>query len=308
MSGRSKLIPGRVVVWLICMTVIAALMGCTPKLPPSMSAEDLQTCDDYAWKDEALVDNYDTLIGTHPYLALSGDVDLWSPLNGSILPYGEPVVIKFDQPPATPGVLFRNYRVIVTSLTRTNLEYVGDQYAVVGMSSFSLQVTWTPPGSGKYIINVFLRNLETLDWLLDNPANYSEELSNTLGTYLHYGPFSAAHVCVQIDVPKAGDIVPQQPGTVVPMKNVTITVPTATRTATHRPTVTKTPTFIPSPTSTFTLKPPTRIPDTPIPDTPIPPTAVVSCSIYTDERSCWANDACKWEQPPTGGPGVCVNK
>lgn len=167
-----------------------------------------------------------------------------------------------------------------------------------------------PPGSGKYIIHVFIRNLETLDYLLGNPVNYSEELAHT-DSYINTGPFSAAHVCVQIDVPHAGQIVPQQPGTIGPVQNVTLSLPSATRTATLRPSTTRTPTLTPThtiATSTFTRVPPTHVPPTPIPPTDIPPSEVVSCSSYSDERACVANDACKWESPPIGGPKSCINK
>lgn len=301
MSGRPSWIAGRVVYWLICMAVISALVGCAPKLPPGMSAEDLQTCDDNAWEDEELSASYESLIDTRPYLALPGDVDLWSPLTGSILPFGEPVVIKFDQPIATDGVLFRNYRVIVTSITGGNMEWVGSEWAVVDMSSFNLQVTWMPPGSGKYIIHVFIRNLETLDWLLGNPVNYSAELSNTLGTYLHYGPFSVAHVCVQIDVPKAGDVVPPQPGTVMPVQNITVLVPTATSTSTQRPSATRSPTS--TATSTLTPRPPTRVPPT---STTVPPPPAVICSSFITDLDCRAHDdVCQWAPPPIGGDPVC---
>lgn len=125
---------GRVMYWLVCMVVIGAVIGCTPKLPVGMSGEDIYTCDENAWEDEEPIDNYELYLDTRPYLAPPGDVDLWSPLTGSILPYGEPVVIKFDQPPATDGVLFRNYRVIVSSITGeyASWEWVVGEWEVVG--------------------------------------------------------------------------------------------------------------------------------------------------------------------------------
>jgi len=316
MVGKSVSALFRVSYWLICMALITALSGCAPQIPKSMSGEDLQTCDENAWEDDPLPYNYNDLINKHPYLAFPGDVDLWSPLTGSIIPFGEPVVIKFDQPPATSGVLFRQYQVIVSSFTGQILERLGSNYAVIGMSSFNTQVTWKPNKSGKYIIQVFLRNLETLDWLENNPSWYSEELANPLGTYIHTGPFSVAHVCIQIDVPKAGDDIIIQPGTVAPVQNVTFQVPTITKTLTRTPTATATFTFTPvTPTftTTFTFTPlkptftSTRTP-THIPPTVVPPTPVVVCA-GMDQRTCELHlDVCKWTVPPTGGPGYCEDK
>jgi hypothetical protein len=306
MAGKLVSFPFKVGYWLIGIALIAALAGCAPKIPPGMSGEDLQTCDDNAWEDEPLPYNYANLIAAHPFLAFPGDVDLWAPANGSLLPYGEPVPIKFDQPGATDGVLFRNYRVIVTSITGKILDRVGGEWAVVSMSSFNVQVTWTPPASGIYIIHVFIRNLETLDWLEGNPAWYSEELANPLGTYIHTGPFSVAHVCVQVDVPKAGEFSVQKPGTVVPVQGITVQVPTRTLTLTHTTTLIPsatlplTPTLAPTFTPTFPPKLPTKTP-TLVRPTDVPPTAVPACSTYLIDRDCLANDGCVWERQPTGG-------
>ena len=328
MSGRPFSFPGRVGYWLICLAVIGALTGCGPKLTPSMSDEDLQTCDDSTAKMKQWSDVSMPSSNAQPYLVTPGEVDITSPLYGSILPYGKQVVIKFKQPPANAGVLYRNYRILVTSITGSNLDRVGDQYAVVTQPPTDFQVTWTPPGSGKYILVVLIRNLETIAFLGGNTEAMGEQLQLKLSMMedfdIHYGPFSLAYVCVKIDVPKAGEAIPPQPGTIMPLQNVTNLAPTITRTATLLPTITKTFTFtpfiptatstftstpfIPTFTSTFTSIPPTRVPPTDIPPTDIPSTPAVICSNFTDERSCVANDACRWEIPPTGGPGVCKDK
>jgi hypothetical protein len=107
MSGRPFFILGRMVNFLICMAVISALTGCGPKISPSMSPEDLQTCDDTAAtiKQDFTFPVSAYEVKSKPYLVTPGEAEISSPLYGSIIPYGEPVNISFNQPP--PMMVFQ---------------------------------------------------------------------------------------------------------------------------------------------------------------------------------------------------------
>ena len=140
MYGNHFLIPGKMGYWLICIAVIGGLMGCTPKVPKAMSEEDLQTCDDSAALMKQNSDITKPVPVSHPNLVQPGEAEIDSPLSASILPYGEPVAIKFNLPPADAGVKFRNYRIIVTTLTgKWPIDWVGDQFAVVSSPASGLQ-------------------------------------------------------------------------------------------------------------------------------------------------------------------------
>ena len=117
---------------LISLAFISALAGCAPKIPTDiMSAEDLQTCDDSAVKMGNSSDVSMPSSTAQPYLVKPSPVDITSPISGKILPYTQSVIIKFKQPSADAGVLYRNYRVIVTPLSGSPYTFVGNQYAVV---------------------------------------------------------------------------------------------------------------------------------------------------------------------------------
>ncbi len=329
LSGHKAII-FRIFSCLVCIALSCTLLGCNKKLPQGMSEADLQTCDDTAAQ---LKQNYDITKSpppAHPELIQPGESEITSPLYGSILPYGEPVVINFTQPPATPGVTYRHYKVIVTSIKGMFdfLDWAGNQYAVVTPADTNFQVSWTPPGSGKYIVYVEFQNIKAdVSMGYIDPGELSKELE--LQNYgnedftVYNGPYSMAYSCIQIDVPKVKDINNSQPGTMMPLQNITNVFPTITQTFTFTPlppTATATSTFTPTNTSTFTPKPlpPTFTftftpkPPTPKPPTPKPPTDVPtsapSCGDYGDARTCEAHDGCTWVTPPTGGPGSCKSK
>lgn len=334
MFGTHFLFPGRVVYYLICIAVVGALLGCTPKIPKGMSDEDLQTCDDTVAKMKQDYDVTKPPPASHPELVQPGVTEIAAPLSAGILPYGEPVVIDFNLPSADNGVLYRHYRVLVTSIKGmfTYLDRVGNQYAVVNQNPTDLQLTWTPPGSGKYIVLVYMRNVGTDASLgvidtgeIGNQLELQIAMAEEFTVYT--GPYSVAYACIQIDIPKASEFNSSQPGTVVPLQKITDLIPTITKTFTFTPTLTSTSTpkpftptitftatrkpFIPSFTPTFTLRPPTDVPPTAIRPTDIPPTTpppAFDCSTLTTQRYCEArNDVCWWEASPTGS-GVCKNK
>lgn len=311
MPGRPFFIFGRVVNFLISMAVISALTGCAPKISPSMSPEDLQTCDDTA---ATIKENLSFPVSPYeakyvPYMVTPGEAEITSPLYGSIIPYGEPVNISFTQPPPDPNVSFRILKVFVTPINTVNLSKLNiPMFSLSGKvpSTYpNFGINWTPGSSGKFIILVMFWNLK----YGGNPEGFPR---------IDFGPPSLAYECVKIDVPKAGGAKTLQPVTMMPLENITLpptithTVtlfPTSTYTLTFTPTFTSTFTpFIPTFTSTFTPKPPTPVPPTPVRPTAIPPTTVVDCSAFTEQRPCESNNACKWVTPPSGGPGSCVNK
>lgn len=313
MSGRPFSFPGNLVYVLILIALISALAGCAPNIPNNMmSPEDLQTCDDLGAKmRKGYSEVSEPSSHTKPYQVTPGEVNITSPEYGSILPYGTPLVIKFTQPPADAGVLYRNYRVIVTTLTNSPYYWPGNTYAVVTQPPNDIQVTWTPPGSGKYLIMVLLANLETIEMLNGNTDYMSEQLaakSMMMEDFdIDSGAFSTAFTCIQVALPTAGGAKTVGPVTMMPLQNITLP-PTETRTATLTPTGTFTLTFTPSLTATFTptlLPPKTKTPtSTP---TNVPPTPVVDCSQY-DERTCPLHfDVCYWE-PGSTMPGVCKPK
>jgi hypothetical protein len=113
-----------------------------------MSSEDLQTCDDLvAQMKQQFGDVSTPSSNALPYLVTPAEAEITSPDYGGILPFA-PVVIEFKQPPENAGVSYRNFRVMVTSITGGNLERVGDQYAVVPLLPTGLQITWTPSTPG----------------------------------------------------------------------------------------------------------------------------------------------------------------
>jgi hypothetical protein len=293
---------------LICMALIGALTGCSPKLGAGLSAEDLQACDDVAVKFSAALDNFFAFDeGIVPHISLKpGIAEITSPANGSALPFG-PVVIAFKQPPKDPGVDYRrNLQVKVRQIYTNDLQDVGNPYAVVLPSPTNLEIPWMPASPGKYIFMVLYRNLETT----------GEDITNVqMGAQLEveqiaHGPYSLAYVCVQIETPKAGGAQSPQPVILMPLENLTTLVPTLISTATPLPTFTKpptpTPTQIPA-TATFTLVPPTPRPPTRVPPTSVPPTEIVNCSAYGDADTCSANPVCTWGQLPSGAY-ACVDK
>ena len=302
--------PGRVLYLLICTAVIFTMKGCGPTPVAQMSSKDLQTCDDRAAKIiTALDDHFVSEIVPHISLR-PGIAEITSPVNGSVLPFG-PMVIAFKQPPVDSGVDYRrNLQVRVGQIYSIDLPYVGDPYAVVLTYPTELEIPWTPPGSGKYILVVLYRNLETTGEDITNLV-MEGQLEDEM---IAHGPYSLAYVCVQIDPPKAAGAQSLQPVTMMPLGNIPLP-PTITRTVTPWPTITRTPTFTPTETatSTFTRVPPTRKPPTPVPPTPVPPTpvppteVVVNCSAFGDETSCNASRMCTWVIAPTGG-GSCVNR
>jgi len=262
MFGKRLLFHGRSVGWLICILITGMLIGCTPKILPSMSPEDLQTCDETAASNIGWTDPSKPSSTAQPYLVRPGQVDITSPNTGSILPNGKSVVINFTQPTANAGVLYRNYRVLVTSLTGTNLDWIGDQYAVVTQPPNNFQVTWNAPKPGKYVIYVLIRNLETIPEIGGNTAYMGEQLEKKMMMTeefdIHYGPFSMAYTCVKIESPSLAS---QQPGEILPLQNNSDLVPTITSTFTQTVTListnTSTPTLISTNTSTPTFVPPT---------------------------------------------------
>ena len=285
------------------MAVIGALMGCSPKLTPSMSAEDLQACDDVAAKFGEALDNFFAFEeGIVPHISLRpGIAEITLPANGSALPFG-PVVIAFKQPPVDSGVDYRrNLQVRVRKIYTNDIQDVGNPYAVVLPYPTELEIPWTPPGPGKYIIMVLYRNLETTGEDITN-VQMGEQLEVE---QIAHGPFSMAYACVQIEAPKAGGANSTQPVIIMPLENKATLLPTVSRTVTPSTTFTTIPTLTPTKpiaTSTFTPKPPT-----PVPPTDIPPTAIVNCSAYLDKTICESDPACFWEQSPSGA-GVCKNK
>jgi len=299
--------PGRTIYLLICMAVVFTMKGCGPNPVAQMSSEDLQTCDDAAsqWIEAPV-----PLSDAKPYLVIPAKAEITSPVYASILPF-EPVVIQFKQSPGDPGVSYRLLTVIVRTINATYMKWVGNPITVVPLLPTNIEVTWTPPTPGKYLIMVFFSNVETIPALGDNVELMAEELQHMhdgdhFEDYkIHNGPSSLAYACVQIDPLKAVGAKTLQPVTMMPLGNITLP-PTITRTVTSWPTITRTPTLIPSETATatFTRVPPTRKPPTPVPPTPIPPTeVVVNCSAFGDKASCETN-RCAWEQYATGG-GIC---
>ncbi len=307
MPGRPFIILGRVVNILICTAAISALTGCAPKISPSMSPEDLQTCDDTA---ATIKEDFSFPVSANeakykPYLVTPGEAEISSPLYGSIIPYGEPVTISFTQPPPDDGVSNRILKVYVTPINTINLSELTiplfSFYGTVPSTYPNFGIIWTPGSSGKFIILVMFRNLRNGG----NPGPGGL-------AYFDFGPPSLAYVCVKIDVPKAGGAKTLQPVTIMPLENITLP-PTITHTVTLFPTSTYTLTFTPTFTSTFTPKPPTPkpptlVPPTAVPPTAVPPTTVVDCSAFSEQRPCEINNTCKWVIPPSGGPGSCVNK
>lgn len=320
MCKKVILLLGKVGHWIFYIAVIGALVGCTPKLPHVMSEEDLQTCDDTAAIMNQNSDITKSVPTLHPNLVQPSVAEVSSPLSGSILPYGEPVIINFKLPPANTGVIYRHYRITVNSITGLwPIDWVGDQFSVVSPSPTDLQETWTPPGSGKFIIYIWIRNIETESQYMGfSPETLGEELllqsqmSSNIDIYT--GPYSLAHVCVQIDNPKEGDIIVVEPGTIAPLETIATIEPTFTKTLTFTQTIptftaTFTPTLtMPTFTSTFTLTPLKPTFTSTFTPTPQKPKPVVNCSKYSDASSCKANHACIWKIPPTGGPGSCVSK
>ncbi len=331
MSGRLFFILGRGLVLLIFMAVFGPLTGCAPKPVAQMSSEDLQICDDSAsqWIEPSV-----PLSDAKPYLVIPAQAEITSPVYASILSFA-PVVIQFKQPPGDPGVSYRLLTVIVRTINATYMEWVGNPITVVPPLPTNIEVTWTPPTPGKYLIMVFFSNVETIPALGDNVELMAEELQHMHSgdhyeTYkIHNGPSSLAYVCVQIDPLKAVGAQSSQP-VVQPLQNNVTLLPSITRTVTPWPTITKTPTLIPSitiPTATFTHVPPTRVPPTrvppspvpptpvpptperptPIPPTPIPGTEVPGCSTYLTADTCNMNPVCTWGHLPTGAE-ACVNK
>ena len=300
MSRRPFSFPGRVGYWLMCMAVISALAGCSPKITPSMSDEDLQTCDNTAAtiKENVTfpVSPYD--LKYKPFMTTPGEAVITSPLSGGVFPF-EPLSISFTQPPPDPNISFRILKVYVTPIDTISLSQlyhplISSNGVVASSYQNTIEYHWTPESSGKFIILVFFRNLKNGG----NPDGLPK---------IDFGPPSLAHVCVKIDVLKAGDVMAlsPQPGTIMPLLIPTNLVPSFTPTYTPSSTLTRTPTLTSSPTatSTFTLIPPTRIPPTRIPPTSIPPTAIPNCSAYTEKDVCERN-GCSWNQGPSGA-GVC---
>jgi hypothetical protein len=324
MSEKKDQIYRRLGSILIFITFITALTGCTQNIPTDfMSDEDLQTCD----ASVALMNTWHQMTTgsakAEAYLVKPGEAVIKDPLSGIILPFTNQVDITFTQPPANTGVSYRHYRVVVYSIDGKNPQYVDDQYNVTAQPPNELHVTWTPPGSGKYLVAVFIRNLETVDGLFGSTAQMSLQLEaaeHNMQTWtINYGPYSLAYACVQIDIPSGKDVKTNlQIGTVGNIQNITVELPTKSNTFTLTPTLTKTvtrtatftdtptllPSFtsthlIPSFTSTATKKPPTIEPPT---DTPEPE---VNCSVNTTERDCVEINACHWVTNPASGAGSC---
>lgn len=314
MSRRRFSFPGRLGYWLICLAVIIVLAGCAPKIPDMMTGEDLQQCDDTAAAIKKqvtfLVSPYEAKY--YPWMITPPEAGINAPLTGAILPYGEAVNISFTQPAPDPNIINRVLNVYVSpisSVSMTEIKHSLWSFYGGGVPSDYPDFTysWTPASSGKFVLLVFFRNLKN--------GGDPEGLPRH-----DFGPPSVAYVCVKIDNPKAGVIQPVGSVQVVPLQNITLP-PTETYTATSftsttlTPTLTPslTPTFtstftytftplIPTFTKTFTPKPPTLVPPS---DTP---TEVVTCTGLSERDCTLHEDVCKWEIPPTGGPGSCKPK
>jgi hypothetical protein len=307
MSDRSFFLRGKLAYVLICLILAGLLPGCSPKLVPIMSSEDLQTCDDTAAAEkQSLLYNWSPdSTGGITYLVEPGKAEISTPDFGSILPLG-PVTLKFKQPPADAGVSYRNMKVIVETITGSNPEWPVSSYTVVPTAQAELEVTWTPTKPGEYMLMVLFRNLETVSALGDNTALMAEQLElRAMGNHeedfiIHYGPLSLAYVCVKIEA-TVNQNQPDEPVVLMPVENVTLQ-PSSTFTREPSPTFTSTP--LPNILSTLT-----RLPYRPLATlTLLLPLPVVDCSVYPGLVTCNLAPGCVWDpQLPTGG-GVCVNK
>jgi hypothetical protein len=304
MSRRRFSFPVRLVYWLFCITVILGLAGCAPKIPDMMTGEDLQQCDDTA---AAIKTQFTFAVSPfelkyYPWMITPPEAEISSPLSGAIFPSGEVVDISFTQPAPDPNVVNRVLNVYVSPISKVSITEIKHPLwsfyggGVPADYPVAFDYSWTPSSSGKFVLLVFFRNLKN--------GGDPEGLPHH-----DYGPPSVAYVCVKIDNPKVGVNKTMGLVTMMPLQNITLP-PTETSTVTLFPsntvTLTFTPTFTPTFTSTFT---PTLLPPVIISPTFTPTTvAAAACSSYTTMDACLSHNKCKWEIPPTGGPGSCVKK
>lgn len=220
------------------------------------------------------------VISSLPYTSTSvlPEVDppqILEPSEGGILPFGA-VTLTYLVPASPQPTLYdlQSGFFVIDINTRT---IVGDfpPAVVFTQAEAIVEEQWMPTYPGGYMLVVLTRAFP----VVTSPWYQLLVLSN-IG-----GPFNAAVVCIIVE------------------NSVTVSPsPSPTTTVTSSPTATLT--LTPSATATSTIKPPPPIRVT---LTPIPPPPVVNCSSYPDEGSCEANDACKWESPPIGGPKVCMD-
>jgi len=299
MAGRKIPGFGKILLLPLCLIFIGALMGCAPKIPSVMTPEDLQTCDDTVAQIRAQVTFPVSPVQklALPYLATPGEAQITAPLNGIVLPFG-PVNISFSEPP-DPSINYHGMWIYVTPIDSINLSEVFLFNHIYPTSMLNFNGSWTPTASGKFIILVLFRNFRPGG----NPNG---------GPPGDFGPGSVGYACVWIKPPKVDDVIPV--GTIM-LQTLPI-IPTMTQMLTASPTLISSPTFTLSPTivssPTFTMtftKMPTRIPPTSTftLKPPSPTDTQVTCSGLS-QRDCALNSACKWTQPPTGGPGYCENK
>lgn len=290
--------PGRVGYWLIFLVVTLAMVGCAPKIPEAMSTEDLQQCDDTTEtiKTQIALSASPYEQKYVPHMVTPPPATINAPLTGVVLPFGEVVKIKFNQPAPDPNVSSRVLKVYVSPINSVSLtEVLHPLFSFYGggvPADFqAFEYSWTPGSSGKFIVMVLLRNLRNGG----DPKGLPR---------IDYGPPSMAYVCVKIKPPQAGDMQTVAPGDVNPVQDITL--PTITRTVTITPTSTFTLTFTPTLTETLT---PTFIPPVIItPTFTLTATTSTSCNSIKDKAICESNNKCKWDQPVIGGPGSCIKK
>jgi len=292
MSGKYPSIKIRIMCLLSACAILGVSTSCGSKLPD----KDWAACAETA----AILRSSPVLI---PNLALGEYPDelpptpvIDEPADGSAVKNG--VEIVFHMPEDSPGayhvagvdVIYGGYLITSKVGDSENAQFL----YWTEPTTAQVQHQWIPTSTGIYVILVMVQ------W----------EWHSWLGTWQE-GEYSDAYVCVEVTKVTPGVLqskppmdfqIPSSLGTTTP---AVISTQTATATLIPSPTLIFTPTHtLPIPTVTFT-----RIPPRPTStSTYTPEPQPVNCSAYTDQRSCEADSACKWEVPPTGGPGACKNK